>query len=230
MLDPQRHDSHPPLHRLAPVPPPMPLRAVEDGRMPVELESLHEPVGPDRQRELDEREAALERREAAVAEQEADLAAARAAFDKREAELQQAGWQLAEERVALEAERDRLDAAARAVAEQPPVAREPDELDAERGRLARAEALLEKRQAEVERLRKSLPLVPGTFVWDVDALARLVELCAPEFPERVDEWRAYVAELERSKNPDGSLPGRLDPLIWDVFGAILERPRLPFAV
>src|SRR5207248_1877650 len=172
--------------RLAPVPPPMPLRPVaeEDGAPVEPVELVPEPVADERELELAEREAALERREAAVAEQEAELGAARAAFDNREAELERAQWRLAEERVALEAEREHLRREARPAAE--PAGPEDDELAAER-RLERTEAILHERHAELERLRKSLPLVPGTFVWDVNALAHLVETCAPEFPERIDE-------------------------------------------
>ena len=46
----------------------------------------------------------------------------------------------------------------------------------------------------------------------------------------MDEWRAYVAELERSQHPDGTLPGRFDSLVWEVFEPLLEKPRLPFAL
>jgi hypothetical protein len=231
MFDPQRLDDPSAGRRLASVPPPMPLRPVaeEDGVAPQPVELAPEPVADERELELAEREAVLERREAAVAEQEAELGAARAAFDNREAELERAQWRLAEERVALEAEREHLRQEARPAVEQP-AGPETDWLDAERRRLERAEAILHERHAELERLRKSLPLVPGTFVWDVGTLAHLVEECADEFPERIDEWRAYLAELERSRDPDGTLPARLDPLVWEVFEPLLERPRLPFAL
>jgi hypothetical protein len=216
MGDPQRADDFQAPRRLAPVPPPMALRAVaaEDAAVPAP-EPEPEPVAD--ARHLDEREAALEEREAALAEQEAELAAARTAFERREADLERAQWRLAEERVALETEREHL-------------ARTAEPADPATERLERIEAILHERHAELERLRSSLPLAPGTFSWDVAALADLVEICAPEFPERVDEWRAYVAELERSRNDDGTLPGRFDGLVWEVFEPLLERPRLPFGI
>ena len=97
-------------------------------------------------------------------------------------------------------------------------------------RLERDEAILYERRAELERLRNSLPLVPETFVWDLDALAQLVQTRADEFPERAEEWRAYLSSLASARRDDGTLPRSVDALVWQVFEPLLEKPRLPFAL
>jgi hypothetical protein len=60
----------------------------------------------------------------------------------------------------------------------------------------------------------------------VSALAALVERFAPDFPDRVDEWRMYLAYLQDYADPDGTLPSSFDGLVSDVYGPLLESPQL----
>jgi hypothetical protein len=61
----------------------------------------------------------------------------------------------------------------------------------------------------------------------VEALAHLVEAGADAHPDRIEEWRAYVETLGRTAAPDGTLPPRVDSLVWEVFAPLLEHPRWP---
>jgi hypothetical protein len=105
---------------------------------------------------------------------------------------------------------------------------------AERDQEQRARALglerereeLELRTAELERLRRLMPL-NASFKWDLAALGRLVETRGHRYPERIDEWRAYLRSLRGLAGPDGTLSPNLDGLIWNVFGPLLEQPRIP---
>jgi hypothetical protein len=58
--------------------------------------------------------------------------------------------------------------------------------------------------------------------WNLDELAALVEARGAEFPERLDEWRAYIVYLRDFVGPDSLLPTSFEGLIDDVFGVLLE--------
>jgi hypothetical protein len=57
--------------------------------------------------------------------------------------------------------------------------------------------------------------------WRVDELERLVEANAAAYPERVDEWRAYV-EFLRAHAVDGVLPPGFDALVEEEFAPLLS--------
>ena len=57
----------------------------------------------------------------------------------------------------------------------------------------------------------------------VPALERLVAAHADEFPERVEEWRAYLHYLRGFSNVDGRLGSGFDWLISDVFADLLRQ-------
>jgi len=56
--------------------------------------------------------------------------------------------------------------------------------------------------------------------WRVSALAAAVEAAAAEHPDRVDDWRAYIAVL-RAQADDDLLPYALDGVVREVFAPIL---------
>lgn len=56
--------------------------------------------------------------------------------------------------------------------------------------------------------------------WRVSALAAAVEAAAAEHPDRVEDWRAYIAVL-RAQADDDLLPYALDGVVRDVFAPIL---------
>lgn len=56
--------------------------------------------------------------------------------------------------------------------------------------------------------------------WRVSALAAAVEAAAAEHPDRVEDWRAYIAVLAAQADDD-LLPYALDGVVRDVFAPIL---------
>ena len=98
------------------------------------------------------------------------------------------------------------------------------------GRLSevRLGELLDRREQELKRLHAGLPLDPNTYEWDLDALEQLVERRAAEFPEQAATWRSYLPHLRAEQAASGRLAASVDALIWEVYGDILERPRIPF--
>jgi hypothetical protein len=61
--------------------------------------------------------------------------------------------------------------------------------------------------------------------WDLEELAALVERRAEEFPDRAEEWRAYIVYLRDFVGPDNLLPTSFAGLIDDVFGMLIEEPQ-----
>jgi capsular polysaccharide biosynthesis protein len=56
--------------------------------------------------------------------------------------------------------------------------------------------------------------------WRVSALAALVESAAADHPQRIAEWRAYIAVL-RGQADDDLLPYAFDTVVREVFGPLL---------
>jgi capsular polysaccharide biosynthesis protein len=56
--------------------------------------------------------------------------------------------------------------------------------------------------------------------WRVSALADAVEATAAEHPDRIEDWRAYIAVL-RAQADDDLLPYALDGVVREVFAPIL---------
>lgn len=65
------------------------------------------------------------------------------------------------------------------------------------------------------------PLQPTQQYWNLRTLRRLVEKRLPEFPERAEEWRAYLDLLDQQQ-VDGLLPPSFDRLVLEVFAPILD--------
>jgi hypothetical protein len=56
--------------------------------------------------------------------------------------------------------------------------------------------------------------------WRVSALSDAVEAAAAEHPDRIEDWRAYIAVL-RAQSNDDLLPYALDGVVREVFAPIL---------
>jgi hypothetical protein len=56
--------------------------------------------------------------------------------------------------------------------------------------------------------------------WRVSALANAVEAAAAEHPDRIEDWRAYIAVL-RAQADDDLLPYALDGVVREVFAPLL---------
>jgi capsular polysaccharide biosynthesis protein len=56
--------------------------------------------------------------------------------------------------------------------------------------------------------------------WRVSALSDAVEASAAEYPDRIEDWRAYIAVL-RAQAEDDLLPYALDGVVREVFAPIL---------
>ena len=52
-----------------------------------------------------------------------------------------------------------------------------------------------------------------------------VDAARERFPDRVDEWHAYVFYLRDYAAADGTLPASFEPLVEDVFAELLTAPR-----
>lgn len=57
--------------------------------------------------------------------------------------------------------------------------------------------------------------------WRVSALAAAVEAAAAEHPDRIEDWRAYIAVL-RTQADDDLLPYALDGVVREAFAQLLE--------
>ena len=57
--------------------------------------------------------------------------------------------------------------------------------------------------------------------WNVVALERLVAERGSEFPDRVEEWQAYLFFLREHASLEGALPPSFDALVDDTFHELL---------
>jgi capsular polysaccharide biosynthesis protein len=63
------------------------------------------------------------------------------------------------------------------------------------------------------------PTDGGTY--NIVALQRLVDERGSEFPDRVEEWNAYLFFLREYAGPDGMVPGGFDWLVEETFGELV---------
>ena len=57
--------------------------------------------------------------------------------------------------------------------------------------------------------------------WNIVALERLVAERGSEFPDRVEEWQAYLFFLREHASMEGALPPSFDALVDDAFHELL---------
>jgi DNA repair exonuclease SbcCD ATPase subunit len=71
---------------------------------------------------------------------------------------------------------------------------------------------------------------PAEGGWNLDALTRLVEEGAHDFPDRADDWRYTLFYLRNEARIDGTLPRRFDSLVEECFGELVgTHDRAPLA-
>jgi transcriptional regulator with XRE-family HTH domain len=109
-----------------------------------------------------------------------------------------------------------------------------DELLAKLAARERALAEREQRLAERERALAALeadvaaragamgpPAVAAEGGVNLDALEHTLDERAGDFPDRVDEWRAYIVFLREFAHADGELPSTFNTLVREVFGELV---------
>jgi transcriptional regulator with XRE-family HTH domain len=85
----------------------------------------------------------------------------------------------------------------------------------------RALAAREREEAVASDDRSSTVAERG---FNLDELEHAIDERAAEFPECVDEWRAYMVFLREFVQADGELPGAFNSLVGEVFRDLLARP------
>jgi capsular polysaccharide biosynthesis protein len=159
---------------------------------------------------LVERVRAVAKRERALAKGEAALAERGRAVDDRRESVASRGRALGE-RVRAVTERERR------------LARQADELAArerELERIAALQAAPPEPEPEPEPepvLAAPVELLGPAGAWNLLALERLVAERGSEFPDRMEEWQAYLFFLREHASMEGALPPLFDPLVEDAF-------------
>jgi len=196
---------------------PEPEPIEENGHNDVALAEL-EPQLEEHWARLAEAEANLAAREARITELEAELAAARREAEELTGRLQEitAEGDKSLDHMLVDRERDLAELEQKLAGRQ-------------RAVLTAAADLEERRKAFEERERAvpsphpqpEQPEPAADAGWSLEALTRLVEESADEFPDRVDEWRYTLFYLRNEARVDGSLPRKFDALVEDCFGELL---------
>jgi hypothetical protein len=163
---------------------------------------------------LGERLRTVTNRERAVAKGDAALAERVRAVAEREASLAKRDSALGE-RVKSITKRER--ALARRAGELAARERELERLAAEQAVQPEPEAPPEPEQARVVQPG----LLASAGAWNIVALERLVAERGAEFPDRVDEWQAYLFFLRGHASLEGTLPGSFDALVDETFRELL---------
>ena len=100
------------------------------------------------------------------------------------------------------------------------------DLEERRRSLEERERFLARRDARAPEIApvpvevRELPQL-DTHGWNLDALTRLVEERADEFPDSADEWRYTLFYLRNEADIDGTLPSKFDALVDECFGELL---------
>ena len=157
-----------------------------------------EAAPPSDDSDLVRRERVLEQRLAAVTKREQELARRSAELSVRVREAEAA---------AAEAKAAAAKAAAAKAAEA----------KAAEAKAAEAKAAEAPAPAPAPR---AVPAGDGRF--NLITLERLVDEKKAEFPDRWDEWSAYLFFLREHAGPDGAVPARFDGLIQDTFGELVS--------
>jgi hypothetical protein len=163
-----------------------------------------------RETALAERVRAVTKRERALAKGEAALGERAHTVDDREESLAKRGTALGE-RVRTVTERERA------------LARRAGELAArerELERVAAAQAVVPEPEPEPEPAGPAELLGPAG-AWNLATLERLVAERGSEFPDRVEEWQAYLFFLREHASLEGVLPASFDALVDETFHELL---------
>jgi transcriptional regulator with XRE-family HTH domain len=96
-------------------------------------------------------------------------------------------------------------------------------------RLAERERALEERERELApeprpSVEEQVEPAPAERGLNLDALEHTLDQRAAEFPDRAEEWRAYIAFLREFVHADGELPPTFNSLVREVFRELLAGP------
>jgi DNA repair exonuclease SbcCD ATPase subunit len=192
-----------------------------DGQGDVVLAEL-EPQLEEHWARLAAAEATVAAREARIAELETELEAVKVAAD-RDGEREPVEHAL-EHRAAELAdwERELTEREQEVAGRQRAVLTAAADLEQRRKALEEREHPLAPGDAERPRSPEPERLQPDEgYGWNLDALTRLVEESADDFPDRVDDWRYTLFYLRSEARVDGSLPRRFDALVEECFGELV---------
>ena len=163
---------------------------------------------------LGERVRAVTKRERVLAKGEAALGERIRNVTEREGSLANRGTALGE-RVRTVTERERA------------LARRAGELAAQERELERiAASQAAPPEPEPAPEPEPEPVAPAELLgpagaWNVVALERLVAERGSEFPDRVEEWKAYLFSLREHASMEGALPPSFDALVDETFRELL---------
>jgi capsular polysaccharide biosynthesis protein len=180
------------------------------------------PAPPADDSALAEREATLDERVRSVTERERALVRQAGELTARERELERrAATEAAPpeppDQGRLRKREAALDERVRSVTERElALARSAGEL-AVRERELEQRAATQAAQPEPEPELVAPRSVPSGGAWNGVTLERLVEERGSEFPDRVEEWRAYLFLLREHASMEGALPPSFDALVEDAF-------------
>jgi capsular polysaccharide biosynthesis protein len=165
-----------------------------------------------REAALAEQVRAVTKRERALGKSEAALSERARTMDGREESVAKRGSALGE-RVRTVTERERA------------LVRQAGELAARERELERV-AALQAAEPEPEpepglELVAPAELLGPAGAWNVVALERLVAERGSEFPDRIEEWQAYLFFLREHASLEGALPPSFDALVDDTFHELL---------
>jgi transcriptional regulator with XRE-family HTH domain len=104
-----------------------------------------------------------------------------------------------------------------------------EEVEARERALAGRERALAMREAELaareervsQQAGESPPAVGAERGFNLDALEHALDERGGDFPEHVDEWRAYIVFLREFVRPDGELPSAFTTLVREIFRDLL---------
>lgn len=109
-------------------------------------------------------------------------------------------------------------------------------LTAREEELRKREELLERMRKELQKRERALAETPGAPArepeavqhadaqphgFNLDAIEHAIDERAADFPERADEWRAYIVFLRDFVHADGNLPSTFNSLVREVFRELL---------
>jgi Mrp family chromosome partitioning ATPase len=160
------------------------------------------------------RERELEVREGALADSMGEIHARAEMLDRREDKLVERERALAE----AEAAAADLEEPAAIIQGREPELAAPEVPEPEPPEPASAEPEAVEPEPEPEALAPVEPQAADTGT--LAGLRALVAAAAPRFPERADEWNAYLDVLAGYADPDGRIPERLTGVIEQVYGAL----------
>ena len=175
-----------------------------------------EPAVARRERGVEEHTRALRQRERELSERSAELAVRERGLEERERRLEAVEREQAERDGSLAAWESALRERESIPVPVPPA----HELEPE------PEPVVEPEPEEPELPEPVVAAAAPPSSWstaNLITLERLVAEHGASYPDRLDEWHAFLFQLRSHADNEGQLPRSFDALVEEVFGELLER-------